>query len=180
MEPTPRNLFMAAAKGDERVVRALIERGADVATPCGEEGTTPLYVACATGQAGMVQLLLDSKANPDLGLKGGRSPLAATCESDRRDIARLLLEHGAALDTATVAGTTALMVACHRGHGALIRLLLDSGASTSERKPGCGTPLIQVPSLYLPCTFPVPSLYPAAARLSPRRRRRATPTASAC
>ena len=96
-----------------------------------------------TGQAAMVQLLLDAKADPNKQLKGGQTPLTAACESkvEKVDVARLLLERDVDLDLCTADGVTALMIASKNGHNALARMLLNAGAQTKEAMKGRGTAL---------------------------------------
>lgn len=142
-----RHLYHAAVHGDEKTVRSMVEKDTvDVNCNPGEGGATPLYATCMVGKAGMVQLLLDANASPNVALANGQTPLIAACETGRSDVVRLLLEHDVELDAATNAGTTALMVACNRGHNHLARMLLDAGAATSEAKKGRGLPLISASS----------------------------------
>lgn len=144
MRPPASALFHATCHGDERAVRQMLADGADVHVHHGEEGATVLYAACKSGLGGMVQLLLDNGANPDVGLKKGMTPLAAAADSGRVDLARLLLAGGADVNKATGGGGRPLMVACYRGHAAMVRLLLDHGASADGALRGArgGTPLI--------------------------------------
>jgi ankyrin repeat protein len=54
-------LFVAAQKGHEPVVRALLEAGADI-NIARNDGATPLYIAAQKGHAAIVTMLRDSGA----------------------------------------------------------------------------------------------------------------------
>ena len=143
MKPPASAFFAAVCHGDERAVRHMLSEGADVHALHGEDGATVLFAACKNGLGGMVQLLLDNGANPDVGMKRGMTPLAAVADSGRVDLAKLLLNGGADVNKAAGAGGRPLMVACYRGQTPMVRLLLDHGAEADEvGRPGGGTPLI--------------------------------------
>ncbi|KAL1528445.1 hypothetical protein AB1Y20_009792 [Prymnesium parvum] len=143
MRPSHGALFRAVCHGDEKAVRQLLADGADVQAQHTEDGATALYAACKNGLGGMVQLLLDNHADPNIGEKKGMTPLAAVADSGRVDLARLLLAAGADVNLATGAGGRPLMVACYRGKAPMVRLLLDHGAEAdSAGRVGGGTPLI--------------------------------------
>jgi ankyrin repeat protein len=55
-------LFIAAYKGHETVLRALIEAGADISTATDNDGSTPLYAATHNGHEAIVQILRDAGA----------------------------------------------------------------------------------------------------------------------
>ncbi|KAL2191560.1 ankyrin, partial [Thermothelomyces heterothallicus CBS 203.75] len=57
-------LELAASKGHTEVVRALLERGADV-TARTELGETPLWSAAHNGHAAAAELLLQHRADPN-------------------------------------------------------------------------------------------------------------------
>ena len=146
-----RHLYHAAVHGDEKTVRSIVEKGeVDVNCAPGEGGSTPLFATCMVGNAGMVQLLLDARASPNVALANGQTPLTASCETGRADVVRLLLENDVDLDAATNAGTTALMIACHRGER-------RRAATTQGRAPRARA---------APCPH---RAVPAARRFGPRR-----------
>eukprot|EP00966_Prymnesium_polylepis_P173176 4005507-Prymnesium_polylepis.1 len=144
MRPPASALFHATCHGDERAVRRMLAEGADVHEQHGEDQCTVLFAACKNGLGGMVQLLLDNGANPDIGMKRGMTPLAAVADAGRVDLAKLLIAGSADVDKAAGAGGRPLMVACYRGHAPMVRLLLDHGAvaEAEASRPGSSTPLI--------------------------------------
>lgn len=112
-------LFEASYHGEEQIVRALLERGADVA---------------ALNPRGMTALMLALHYDTD---------------GVYRDVALLLLEHGADVNQRSTLGLTALHFACRREADpsevgdkiALVELLLERGADASARSQTGATPL---------------------------------------
>jgi len=70
----------SACQGDDgyRLAEALLRHGADPA--CGDVSHTPLHEACRRGNAQMVLLLLQHRADPSAPSPGGHSPLHAACQ----------------------------------------------------------------------------------------------------
>jgi ankyrin repeat protein len=92
----------------------LIEGGADVSAPSGEDGLTPLMLAAAqTGPAEGARFL-----------PGGTRP---------SDVAKALVERGADINAQSKSGVTALMVAATHNSAPMIGLLMDAGADPSVK-----------------------------------------------
>ena len=68
-------LYYAASAGQEKIVNALIQAGADV-NRRGQNGDTPLHGATSNAKPYIVKRLLDSKANPSLRNFDNFTPLA--------------------------------------------------------------------------------------------------------
>ena len=81
-------LFPAVAHGDEALVRALVQAGADVNAADGR-GATPLMDA-ANGSLAMVSLLLELGANANARSLSGGTALDIARREQRQDIVRLL------------------------------------------------------------------------------------------
>ena len=108
MSETP--LFKAAAQGDARRVRVLIDQGANPNETCTwqspnreHEGVTPLFVASYKGH---------------------------------KEAVWLLVEHGAAVNQVNKAGMTPLRLSCKRGHLELVQLFSSHGADRGPRTAG--------------------------------------------
>jgi ankyrin repeat protein len=87
-------LGMATATCDERLVRVLLERGADV-TRANAHGWTPLHQAAYAGLPLLAQILLDAGAAVEVSARGdGGTPLVVALFWGNRDAAELLAEHG--------------------------------------------------------------------------------------
>lgn len=105
----PRNLSEAAATGDGAAVVRLTRTGEDIngrwdVRPGVVHSTatalTPIEAAAATGERGMVQLLLDLGASPD-----AITWQRAYCVADPGDLRDLLLAHRPAAASDTCAGS---------------------------------------------------------------------------
>ena len=180
-------LHAAALRGDLPTVRALIARGADVnarmtngspvrrfgsqwALPRTLIGATPLVVAAAYLETGIMEALLAAGADPSIGLEDGTAPLhlAAGAEVEREarpidlarfhivdsdapvvprpepalvEAARLLLDAGADVNQATAAGDTPLHAAAGAGLTGVIQVLAERGAQLDAANRNGVTPL---------------------------------------
>ena len=84
-------LMLAALKGQEDVVRKLIDRGADVNKP----GWTPLHYAATNGHLGIMNLLLEHHAYLDAESPNKTTPLMMAAFYGTSQAVKLLLEAGA-------------------------------------------------------------------------------------
>ena len=98
----------------------------------GFAATSPLHVACQTGNEPSARLLIERGVNIDRADDGsGWSPLMVACYYGHTSMARLLLDHGANVNLADDRSWSPLMVAAHNGHG-VTQLLLERGADVSQ------------------------------------------------
>jgi len=129
-------------------VRILIAAGADTRAPragCGRE--TPLWVACGSGGAACVQLLLDHGAVGDVTTSDamGVTPLYCAADAGDAEVTRLLLHNGAAASLEVACrddcfyegcvSRTPLQVAKAKGHAAVAAALLAAGAKDLSPPP---------------------------------------------
>ena len=148
---------------DVRIIKRLLDRGADVNARTRNKGLTPLHMACLLAQPDRARFLLEHGADPNAADKDGGTPLhgAMRREGERaKAIITLLCEHGATFDvfaqarcglfenvlpllkerpdlvTATgEGGQTLLHVASGRGDLDAVKALLAHGAER-ERPDG--------------------------------------------
>ena len=122
--------------GQEAVVTALLDRGADV--NMGHCVGHPLSVAAGRGNVGVCRLLLDCGADIDMrGGEEGLSALMEACKNAHMDCVKLLLDRGAALNqTSSHADQpqlkSALSLAVVSGSAPCIRLLIAHGADVQS------------------------------------------------
>ena len=124
-------LIQACRGGFVKIVRLLIEKGADVdkADTTDEGlGETPLDIACWWGHLDIARLLIENGADINKGDLYDRTPLFAACNNGRLDIVRLLVEKGADINKATRAGATPLAIALKNKRPEIVGLLRDAGA----------------------------------------------------
>lgn len=121
----------AAAVGDVRRLRALLDADPAQTTAFSVDGWTPLHLAAFFGRGEAVRLLLERgaaasarSANPM-----ANTPLhAAMAGRLGVDGVRALLDGGAEVDARQHGGFTALHAAAMHGDATIVRLLLDHGA----------------------------------------------------
>ncbi len=123
-------LICAARDGHEKVVRLLLERGAeiDAVNRVRGGGFTALMYAARSGNEKVVRLLLERGAKIGAVDGGGWTALMCAAVSGHEEIVRLLLERGAKIDAVDGGGWTALMYAAVSGHEKVVRLLLEREA----------------------------------------------------
>lgn len=72
--------------------------------PISQDDQTPLHCAARIGHTGMVKLLLENNANPNLATTAGHTPLHITAREGHMDTALALLEKGASQTCMTKVG----------------------------------------------------------------------------
>ena len=124
-------LHVAASLGRTDIARLLIEKGADPDV-LSLYGHTAASVASEKGHAGVVRLLLDSKADIEAG--STRTPLHFAAYEGHAEVAKLLLEANASTEARDRFEHTVLMGAADRSNREdVVRLLLEHGADVKAR-----------------------------------------------
>jgi ankyrin repeat protein len=128
-------LLKAARKGAERMVKLLLERGADVNRQ-GEHGETALYEAVRKGAAAsVVERLIDAGATPQ-GEDGGSTLLCLAAGRNDLDVMHVLMGVVGQPNPADRTGWTPLHSAAQAGAIDVIRFLLEAGAAPTADRNG--------------------------------------------
>ena len=93
------------------------------------EGSTPLWVAAATGHLCVVQLLIERNADVDGKTITNSTPLRAAAYQGSLDIVTCLVENGADVNARNNYEHTPLMIACYNGHINVATYLIERGAN---------------------------------------------------
>lgn len=122
-------LYMACEKRNKRMVRFLLDQGAN-ADLTEKYGKTPLYMACERGDEAIVRCLLERGASPNIQGPGMQTPLLIAIEAPTRmnvkiSIIEALLAHGADPHLSDAIEQTAFSAARKAGFGSEIRRLLN-------------------------------------------------------
>jgi ankyrin repeat protein len=117
-------LGLALFFGKAEVARMLVDAGADVNEPSHNAiRVAPLHSAVASGQVGLVELLLAHGARPDPVEFLGATPLHAAAAEGRSEMVQRLMAAGADPRRLTKAGKTAADLAREAGHPQVALLL---------------------------------------------------------
>ncbi|SDV51447.1 ankyrin repeat domain-containing protein [Chitinasiproducens palmae] len=124
-------LMMAAIAGDEKLVRLLIERGAEV----NKTGWTPLHYAASAGNDAIVATLLEASAFVDPASPNGTTPLMMAARGGHVSTMKLLLEQGAQKNMKNQLGLTAADFAVRYNEKDAATLLGASIPDTPNQRP---------------------------------------------
>ncbi|RUS71201.1 hypothetical protein EGW08_021037 [Elysia chlorotica] len=143
-ENTP--LQVAAANGNEQVVRLLIMRGAGL-DKANLFGWTPLLQAARYGHSSIVGLLSQHQADLHARTRYGSSALTLAAKGGHLQTVRLLIELGLDPNGLMAGGDGCeflpMLAAAQCGHDAVLRVLLDRGCDVNFYTPSSGlTPLM--------------------------------------
>ena len=133
----------ASNPGSEEMLRLLLANGAKANMDNVPEGLTALSQAvyCGAG-AGIVRVLLEHGADPDVLWLEPNMTLSWAAHSGQEDVVRLLIEKGAKVDPMEhIAGgkiAVPLVFAAARGHLGIVKILLDNGANVNADMDGRG------------------------------------------
>lgn len=116
-------LFLASQNGHARVVRSLLEDGADTER-ANDQGWMPLHAAYYGGHTEIMQLLLNFQADINAGDKGGFAPLHLASFHGNHDVVRMLLERNADVNVGDKMRLRPLHAASMQGHHEVVKLLL--------------------------------------------------------
>ena len=136
-------LTVAARLGFARVVRILLDAGANTDTRRAPLFATALYWAVMRGWTEIALLLIEKGANVSITTAERDSPLVAASRLGRTDVARALIQQGARLNTVDQFGGTPLLYASEGGRRRIVEALLSARANVDLANEDDGrTPLI--------------------------------------
>lgn len=120
-------LVLAAAAGQDAVLRALLQRGADIERR-GDNGFTALGAAAFWGHRSAVRLLLRAGADPTRLGATGQTALHLASTAGHADVVGALLQAGVPTDLLNAQRETALDLAAAANQSVVMDLLIQGGA----------------------------------------------------
>jgi len=141
---------VAPLSADESALRGPIRDGdvfglrdllADGENPNAQDaaGATPLHWAAQIGNAVIVSLLLENRADVNVRNRQGRTPLALACAKSHADAALVLIAHGADVDLGDLQGTRPLDLAIRGNLTEVIQAVATRTKRLEHRLPGGDT-----------------------------------------
>jgi ankyrin repeat protein len=125
-------LHWAVTNQDIEAARSLIYAGANVRATTRLNAVTPLWLAAQSGDAIMVYMLLDNKAEADAANGDGVTPLMIASASGNPDAVYVLIQRGANPNAAEKTyGQTPLMFAAANNEADVIAVLAGKGADVA-------------------------------------------------
>ena len=124
-------LLAGCALGDAKIVREMLQAGADPNKACevGLDGVTPLVMTLGiSGSVEVATLLINEGANVNDLWGNGNSPIFETVTDQKYKLAELLINNGADINVSMSNGLTPLMLAVRNGALSCIDLFLNAGA----------------------------------------------------
>lgn len=133
-------LVKAATKGNSKILRLLLDSGAEV-HPRKDNEVSPLFKAAEAGHHEVVSVLLERRADPNWQFKNGQTALFRAAEGGQLKVVAKLLQSGADPNVRAKNGQVALHLACLRGHNPIVQALLEAGADadggrSKDKGPG--------------------------------------------
>lgn len=138
----PTVLHLAVMHGHLRIVKLLLNRGADVEAT-DRFGLTPLHYAAAAA-ADVTQVLIDAGANPDQTDIEGNAPIHYAATNGLVEVLKVLVKGGAGINALDRGGDAALHQAAENGHIEAVKVLLELGADASIEDEGGQTALEEI------------------------------------
>ena len=132
-------LHEAAANGKLRIVKLLLEKGANV-NVTNEGGETPLHYAAKHGYLEVMEILLENGADPAQKGTGCGTPMQWARRNRQIQSIKMLLDHDVSINQRGSGGRTALMEAVSAEQLEIVNFLVANGADvnvTDERGEGC-------------------------------------------
>ncbi|CAB1101498.1 unnamed protein product [Ectocarpus sp. CCAP 1310/34] len=128
-------LMLAAWRGSSRVVRILLNKGANVSVVA-EDGHTALHFSTQDGGHPVVtKMLLKAGADIEAVTSEGETPLHLAANAGCWEVAQVLIEAGACVNSVRSDGETPLYSAARQGHKKATRVLLRAKANPLLTKP---------------------------------------------
>ncbi|KAG2484501.1 hypothetical protein HYH03_016730 [Edaphochlamys debaryana] len=129
--------MLASERGHTRVVRLLLEAGADVkATTKG--GATALSLAAAEGHADVIPLLVEAGADVNAADQKGTPLLGVAAHRGHTEVVRALLRAGAEQGAQDAEGNTALHLAAAAGREGAVEALLQASTDHGDLQNEAG------------------------------------------
>jgi ankyrin repeat protein len=135
-----KKLIKAVVDGSVTAIQKYVKLGADVNIPFGKDGSTPVFLAAAYNQVGVIRALAKYGVELNISNDIGITPVNVAAQRGHVDVIRALAEHGADLNTSNNNGFTPACIAAQEGQGDVINALAEHGADLNTPMNNGATP----------------------------------------
>ena len=135
-------LMIASQKGNDNIVRMLIEAGADVNGAHTELGNVPLVYAIYYDKDSVVHALLEAGANVNAATNKGGTLLMVASQKGNDSIVRALLGAGADVNAKNTKGESPLTLAADMSNDNIVDMLISAGADVNTTNTKGESPLM--------------------------------------
>jgi ankyrin repeat protein/pimeloyl-ACP methyl ester carboxylesterase len=133
-------LSVASSKGNEKIVRTLIEGGANLNAQ-DPSGQTPLHLAIKGECIEVMETLLRAGADKESRNAKDETPLMYACVQNKPRAVQALVDAGANLETKSANSKTPLYHSARKGLTAIVEILIKGGANKDTLGKNDWTPL---------------------------------------
>ena len=131
--------LIIAVKGNHvKVVKFLLQRGADMSLTYGPDKMNVLHIASQEGSVAVIEMLLSYDLRPDPRDGEGNTPLACAAANGQIEAVNCLLEHGADPFLKGQNGWSLLHFAAQSGNVVIIETMLSKGLDIDSRAQTLG------------------------------------------
>lgn len=134
-------LFHAVRNGKHKIIKLLLNKGADVNGKITAALLTPLMVAARSNDVEAIKILLEGGAKIDAVDKSGNTAFHFALKYTVLKSAQYLLEKGANINTVTVRGESTLYNSVKAGFTDITKAIINKGANVNTRSANGITPL---------------------------------------
>jgi ankyrin repeat protein len=135
-------IVLAARSGDAAALKGAIASGTGVDTEEPVSRRTSLHFAAEAGNVEMVNLLLESKANPNAKDRTGKTPITLAAERGKAEALAALVKGGGNVNERDQVQGSPLLWASGLGTPDTVKILLDAGADPNVFDVNGMTPLM--------------------------------------
>ncbi|KAJ7897360.1 ankyrin repeat-containing domain protein [Mycena olivaceomarginata] len=137
-----------AIAGNLEISQCLIMEGADINFVGDHTDASPIFYAAGAGDLGVVQLLLASGADPNLGTRDRSRPLFNAARAANLDVARALITAGANIHATDRRLRNVLAYLAEKNVGKMSRFFLERGVDPNHEDEDGETPLHHACSMH--------------------------------
>ncbi|KAF8789286.1 Ankyrin repeat domain-containing protein 29 [Argiope bruennichi] len=131
--PSKEMLHRAALRGDQRLLKRVLDAGIPVDVTDDDENTTALIIACRYNHYSCAKMLLEYGANPSARRQSGLHGLCYAAQGGFLPIAKLLIEHGVDVELPGLDGATPFLLACRCNHVDIAEEILNAKPEYAKR-----------------------------------------------